>query len=390
MTTRMTIRTILFRLHWLLGLTAGFVLMLVAVTGALLSYEEALTDWADADRAFVPSREGPVLPPSALVARAEAQRPGLRINTLTLWGSPERSPRVRFVNDAGTGTRPPTLYLDPADGREIGGMRLEAAFLTLRRLHRWLLVPGDGKGWGRSLTGACTVALLVFLATGLYLRWPRLHSLKVWLKPALKRPGRPRWWSLHSIVGTWLVPVYAALALSGLWWSYDGYRRAATWLLTGETERARPPKPADPAARATHSALDAAYAAATAGGTRPPHMTLIALPGPDLAPIRIRTLASASDLPKARDEITFDPVDGRLLTQARFADKPLGRQMAENMLEVHRGRFFGGVVAFLFFAASLAMPLFAVTGLVLYALRRGARRRRTATAPLGGMSGARS
>jgi sulfite reductase (NADPH) flavoprotein alpha-component len=113
-------------------------------------------------------------------------------------------------------------------------------------------------------------------------------------------------------------------------------------------------------------------------------MALIALPGPEQAAIRIRFLASASDLPKARDEATFDPATGARLSQTRFADKPLGRQMAENMLEVHRGRFFGGFVAFLFFAASLAMPLFAATGLTLYVLRRGARRRRLmAAAPAG-------
>ncbi|GJE17969.1 PepSY-associated TM helix domain-containing protein [Methylobacterium marchantiae] len=376
----MTLRTVLFRLHWLLGLSAGFVLALVGMTGALLSYEEAVTEWANADRAYVAASEAPRLSPSALLARIEAQHPGLTVNSLTLWGEPERSPRVRFVNDASLGTRPPTLYLDPVDGRDLGAMRLEGAFVTIRKLHRWLLLPGDGKGWGRSLTGISTLALLVFLATGLYLRWPKLHSWRIWLKPALKRPGRPRWWSLHSVAGTWLLPVYVLIALSGLWWSYDSYRSAATWLLTGEVQRAKPPRRAGLPAEVAPSTLDAAFASFSTGEGEGAHMVLIALPGPELATIRIRSLAAASDLPKARDEATFDPATGARLSRARFADKPLGRQMAENMLEVHRGRFFGRVVAFAFFLAALAMPLFAVTGLVLYVLRRHARRRRTIAA----------
>ncbi|WP_019904263.1 PepSY-associated TM helix domain-containing protein [Methylobacterium sp. 77] len=381
--TTMTVRTVLFRVHWLLGLTAGLVLALVGVTGALLSYEEAVTEWANVDRAFVTVSPAPRLSPSALKARIEAQRPGLTINSLTLWGDPERSPRIRFVSDPKLEARPPTVYLDPVDGRELGEMRLEDAFATIRKLHRWLLLPGDGKGWGRSITGLCTIALLVLLATGLTLRWPRIHSWRIWLKPSLKRPGRPRWWSLHGIAGTWLLPLYAAIALTGLWWSYDAYRTAATWLLTGEIRAAKPGRPPSPAAQASATALDAAWAAFSAGEGAGAHMALIALPGPDLATIRIRFLATASDLPKARDEMTFDPVTGARLSQARFADKPLGRQMAENMLEVHRGRFFGGIVAFLFFTAALSMPLFAVTGLVLYGLRRGARRRRTmAQAPV--------
>ena len=67
---------------------------------------------------------------------------------------------------------------------------------------------------------------------------------------------------------------------------------------------------------------------------------------------------------------------GARLSQTRFADKPLGRQMAENMLEVHRGRFFGAPVALLFCLAALALPGFFATGLTLYVLRRRAGRRR--------------
>ena len=170
----MTTRTVLFRLHWLLGLTAGLVLALVGVTGALLSYEEALTEWANADRAFVTASDAPRLSPAALKARVEAQQPGRVVSSLALWGDPERSPRIRFANDPAMGARPPTLYLDPVDGRTLGEMRLEDTFATIRKLHRWLLLPGDGKGWGRSITGICAIALLVFLATGLYLRWPKL------------------------------------------------------------------------------------------------------------------------------------------------------------------------------------------------------------------------
>ena len=40
-------RTVLFRLHWALGLTAGFVLALMGVTGALMSYEEAVIALAE-------------------------------------------------------------------------------------------------------------------------------------------------------------------------------------------------------------------------------------------------------------------------------------------------------------------------------------------------------
>ncbi|GJE59123.1 PepSY-associated TM helix domain-containing protein [Methylobacterium trifolii] len=372
----LTFRSVLFRLHWLLGLSAGLVLALVGLTGALMSYEEAITAAIDSDRAVVAVVERPRLSPEALVARLEAQRPGLRVNALTLSGDPAASPRARFVYDAATGARPPSVYLDPYDGTERGEARAETAFSTIRNLHRWLLLPGEGKGWGRTVTGTCAIGLLVFLATGLYLRWPKLHTWRVWLKPNLARPGRPRWWSLHAVAGTWLLPVYAVIALSGLWWSFDAYRAGATWLLTGRAPEAKPGRVLGRKGPEGPLALDRAWAAFKAGEGREAALAIVTLPGPDATAIRIRYLAAASDHPKARNEATYDPATGARLAGSLYVDKALGQRMADNMLEVHRGRFFGGPVAALFFAAALLMPVFSATGLTLYVLRRRAGRRR--------------
>ena len=384
-----SLRTVLFRLHWALGLTAGLVLALVGVTGAMMSYEEAILDLANVDRAQVAVQDRPVLGPDALVARLSAERPGLRVGALTFFGDPAMAPRARFADDAKAGDvkpggRPPSVYLDPYDGTLRGEVRGEATFATIRGLHRWLLLPGEGKGWGRTITGAAAVALLVFLATGLYLRWPKVHAWRIWLKPSLRRPGRPRYWSLHAVAGTWLLPIYAVIALTGLWWSYDGYKSAATWLLTGEVAVEGANKPAE--ARADRAggrragertdkgadappALDKAWAAFRAEEGASAALATVTRPG--AGRIRIRWIAGA-DAPKARNESTFDAATGARLSLSRFSDKPLGRQIADSMLEVHRGRFFGATFALVFCLAALAMPLLAVTGLVLYVLRRRA------------------
>ncbi|KAB1072298.1 PepSY-associated TM helix domain-containing protein [Methylobacterium planeticum] len=383
-----TPRTLLFRLHWALGLTAGLVLALMGLTGALMSYEEAITAFANRDRAVVAVSDRPPLGPEALVARIEAQQPGLTVNALVLSGDPSASAFARFLRDPKTGARPAAVYVDPYDGTVLGPTRLDEAFTTVRALHRWLLIPGDGKGWGRTITGACALALLVFLATGLYLRWPRIHRWRIWLKPSLSRPGRPRWWSLHAVAGTWLLPVYLVIALSGLTWSYGWFKDGATWLLTGSAGKAGEMRPARGGGRkgagdaaATNPggpAIDRAWAAFQAGEGREAARSLLTLPGPDAKVIRIRWLARGAEQPKERNEATFDPVTGAPLVAERYADKPLGQRLADNMLEVHRGRFFGDLFALIFCLAALSMPGFAATGLVLYVLRRRAGRRRAA------------
>lgn len=385
-----SLRTILFRLHWLLGLTAGLVLALVGVTGALLSYEEALTDLADRDRMTVTAREAPLLSPEALVARVEAQGPGRTVGAIVLSDAPSASIRVRFARDPKGGARAASVYADPYDGTVLGPVRLEGTFATIRALHRWLLIPGDGKGWGRSITGACTLALLAFLASGLYLRWPQIHRWRIWLKPSLSRPGRPRWWSLHAVVGTWVLPVYLVIALTGLTWSYDWFKDGANRLLTGKpTETAgeaprmreggRKASAGEPSPKRPAGALDRALAAFQSGEGHEAALSVVTLPGPEGKAIRIRWIAKG-DAPGARNEARFDAATGAPLAASRDADLTLGERIAGNMLEVHRGRFFGEAFALVFCLAALLMPGFAATGLTLYVLRRRARSRRNAAA----------
>jgi uncharacterized iron-regulated membrane protein len=395
------LRAVLFQLHWLLGLGAGLILAVVGVTGALLSYEDAIGEAFDADLIRVAPRAGDPLTPDALLARFHAQRPDTVAN-LTLSAEPATAAIVRLGRDPATGQRPPALYLDPYDGTVRGAARTEEAFATIRRLHRWLLLPGDGKGWGRTLTGASVVALLVLLCTGLYLRWPKVMSLRIWLKPHLRQWGRPTYWSLHAVAGTWVLPVYLVIALSGLWWSFDGYREVVTALLTrGETitrmADGKPPaeKTNGPAAGRRDAAakgeaagggrrkdeglgsagapsLDAAWSAfRTADDGHFTRATLL-LPAGLTGPVRIRSENRSG----WRDDTRIEAASARILVREIGGERPLGVRIAGNMLDVHSGRIFGPLGPPVFLVAALTMPLFLVTGLLLYIGRRAAKARR--------------
>jgi sulfite reductase (NADPH) flavoprotein alpha-component len=375
-------RAFLFRLHWALGLTAGLVLAVMGATGALLSYEEALTGWANADRAVVAARGEP-LALSALAARIEARLPGQRVATFILRDDPAASTTVRFTRDPVTRQRPAPVLADPYDGAVLGEVRWAKAFATIRALHQWMLLPDDGNGWGRQVTGISTVALLIFLATGLVLRWPQVHRLGIWLRPSLSRPGRARWWSLHAVGGTWLLPVYVVIALSGLTWSYDGFKDVAHRVLIGPAGEAKPKRMAGPRTGGV-PAVDAAWESFRAGEGREAGLSQLLIPEDGRQPIRIRWFAHGAEGTAARNEARYEAATGTLVSAERFADQAIGKKIASNMLEVHRGRFFGDGIALVFFLAALAMPGFAATGLVLYVLRRRAagRRRRRAALPV--------
>lgn len=364
-------RTALFQIHWFLGLTAGLVLMVLGATGGLLSVEDEVTGLISPDIVSVPVREAPRLTPDALIARLKDEAPGRHVTLMVLNGAPDRAAQVRLADGSGRGRE---TYVDPYDGRILGPARGEEFFHFVRRLHRWLILPGNGDGWGRTLTGASALALVYLSLSGLYLRWPRgRRDWRVWLKPALNRRGRALYWSLHAVVGTWVLVLYLVMALTGLWWSYGWYRDGATYLLTG-----RPPAAA---ARNTVKRegspvpLDPAFAAfAAAAG---PYATASLAPSREGETIRIRSVARDASHFQARDEWRLRP-DGSLESRDLYAERALGLRLAGSMLALHEGRFFGPVGWIAFMLAALAMPVFGVTGLLLYLGRRRSRRRHAA------------
>ena len=86
-----------FWAHWLLGITAGVVLALMGITGALLSFEEDLLRWMNPGVMTVTPRAEKPWPPHELVARVQAAFPEKRLTGLNLSADPRDAVRVGFA-----------------------------------------------------------------------------------------------------------------------------------------------------------------------------------------------------------------------------------------------------------------------------------------------------
>jgi sulfite reductase (NADPH) flavoprotein alpha-component len=193
------LKKILFQTHWLIGITAGVVLALVGLTGAVLSFEKEI----------VASLNGGVY----LEMPRERARPGEQ----ALKPDPRRA-ALRAAAEAQKG---------------------RAFFRDVRKLHRWLMWGEHGnRDVGRQIVGACTVLLVLMALSGLYLRWPRDgRRLRDWLVPDFSLNGRAFLWNLHATVGTWVLFFYLLMALTGLSWSYEWYRDALLALSGAESRK---------------------------------------------------------------------------------------------------------------------------------------------------------
>jgi sulfite reductase (NADPH) flavoprotein alpha-component len=447
-------RKLIFQTHWLLGITAGFVLAIMGVTGALLSFEEEIVAALSPSRVTVPAKVTPLLP-DMLVARLREQRPEVAIEQIRFSSDPSRAVQVRVQQSRGHGHRGVT-YMDPYTGSILGASAGASFFSFVEELHRFLaLPPAPGEkssSLGRQITGIAALSLVFFAISGLYLRWPRKPlNWRSWFVLDLRRTSRNLYRELHIVIGTWVLIFYLLAALTGLTWSYGWYRQAATAALGGTTEgpfddhgppelpssgttvrdaalarnqsdatsrgaavkaagwdgHIGPPSIVGTGERAdrdgasgrpqeSHEATkDDGPLAASSGAIAPPKPTVpfdgiwrhfLRLAGPHYGeagismprgdgPVRVDRPLQGGFHDGIMDQYLFDSHTGALIRADLAADRPLGRTITGSVLAFHSGAFLGLTGRILMALAGLCMPLFLVTGLLLYFHRRARKRR---------------
>jgi len=391
------LKRLLFQLHWFVGITAGIVLAIVGVTGGLLSFEHEILRLMNPGVMSVQARpEGP-LPVAELMSRLQTAHPGRNVVALSVSSDPTDSARVSLSLPNGGNQaagapgriRSENRYVDPYNAELLGQPRGQASFRLIMQWHRWL-AAGDV---GKHIVGASTILLIGLALTGLYLRWPRRPlDWRAWLRLDFTKKGRSFLWEMHAVIGAWLLIPYIIMSLSGLFWSYDWYR-SALYVVTGtprpaqmgppgaqpqtqQAQRAGQPLVEGEAPRATLGTPDiwtiflresGGYSSATLRPAANPNQ-----------PYQISYRAPNPPHERANNTLTLDPVSGDVRNHRRYADLPFGQKIMTSIFTLHSGSFFGMPGLIIFMLASFAMPMFAITGWVLYLGRRKIKRARRA------------
>ncbi|MBK3452164.1 PepSY domain-containing protein [Pseudomonas sp. MF6754] len=360
----------LFQLHWFFGITAGLVLALMGITGAAYSFQDEILRALNPTVLTVQKQPAGVLPPAELVRKLEATE-GKAVAMLWVESESGNAARVFFTPPPGE-RRGQMRYFDPYTGDYLGDAVGQDFFGLMLQLHRFLAM-GDT---GRQITGACTLILIFFCLSGLYLRWPRqVASWRAWLTLDWRKKGRSFNWDLHSVFGTWCLLFYLLAALTGLSWSYEWYNKGLTRLLSdapqNERVRNRGPAPAGPAPIANYEAIWSSIYS-TAG----PGLSAYNIRMPPVAgqPATVYYLLQSSPHDRALNQINLDPATGVVKSVERYGDKSLKAQLLTSIYALHVGSYFGLVGRIILTVTALCMPLFFITGWLLYLDRRRKKR----------------
>ncbi|WP_428557058.1 PepSY domain-containing protein [Pseudomonas edaphica] len=360
----------LFQLHWFFGITAGLVLALMGMTGAAVSFQDEILRALNPTVLKVEKREAGVLPPAELVRKLEATE-GKTVSMLWVESDSGNAARVFFTAPPGE-RRGQMRYFDPYTGDYMGDAVGQDVLGFILQLHRFLAMGETG----RNITGACTLILVFFCLSGLYLRWPRqVASWRAWLTLDWRKKGRSFNWDLHSVFGTWCLLFYLFSALTGLYWSYDWYSQGLNKLLSdapqNERLRKRGPPPEGPAPVANYDAIWSSIYANAGPGLIAYNIRMPAVAG---QPAIVYYLLNTSPHDRALNQINLDPSSGEVKTHAPYASKTLKSQLLTSIYALHTGSYFGWTGRILLTLSSLMMPLFFITGWLLYLDRRRKKR----------------
>lgn len=356
-------KRVIYRLHWLLGLTAGSVLIIIGLTGAILCFREEILDALNPGIRVIPAaRTAVALSPPALLRRVQQQLPGWRVSRLELPAGAGHSVRISAIRpEHASQTR--TLYLNPYNGMLLGEARGAEFLGWVERVHRFLLLPREA---GRTVVGSIVSCLLLLMLTGVILRWPAAaHRIRQWLVIDRHLRGRPLWWSLHAVLATWAVPVWLILSVTGIYWAFDGIRVHVDGALgvryvphAQRSARQLPDQtPSLDAAWKTFSEHVGEWSWLRIDLAGRPHAVSIFWLGKDAVHERQRNSMQIS-------------LDGTQQKLVMFTGQSLGRRGLAAIYPLHMGSYFGMPGRILWACMGLFLAMTGLSGWWLYLLRR--------------------
>lgn len=374
-------------IHLWLGLMSGLVVFVVSLTGALIVFEEELSDLFYRSRRIVAPMQpdNPRAPPSAVFAAARGALPPGEYRQLYFIDEVQADRAHLLWAFHLTEAEYYAVALHPVTGEVLSTWKWAESptgdfFAFVQRIHTSLLLGETG-----SLVIGCATFVYVFsLATGLVLWWPPAwRSLRPRLTLRLSGGRKRINYDLHNVLGFYLGWILMLVALTGLMFAFSWFSHAVQWVLDG----GRPRDHAAPEAETTIIGsgqlggagrdFDRIYADLVQEFPEAERFVLEEPASPE-GPIH---LAVYPGRPWFRHtDLAIDPRSGARLEERSFSDLSLGQQARALCWDVHVGSLFGWPTKVLACAASLVSASLPVTGFLIWYPRW--RRRRVLGATL--------
>ena len=369
----MSVRRAIFWIHLAVGLAGAVVILMMAVTGVILTYEAQLNRWALRDyRAAPPAPGSAPLGLDELVERSAGEPPAGRVASVALRRDP-RDPAVVRLDDGAA------VYVDRFTGAPLGdGNTRTRRFLRgVMYWHRWFALEGEHRIIGRTFTATANLGFLFLLASGVYLWWPSSRSRAAWRQALWFRRGlggRARDYNWHRVIGFWSAVPLAVIVASGATISYQWAANLVHRLAGESPPFQQSPRPWESDAGGRLSAtpdpatplVDLQGLAAKAGAETPSWRTItVDLPESIHDPVVIAVDRGTGRQPSQNEDFLFDRATGDLVGRAGYPAFSRGFKIRRWLRFAHTGEVYGVVGQSIAGLVSLGVAVMVWTGLAM-------------------------
>jgi uncharacterized iron-regulated membrane protein len=366
------LRKTVFWIHLSCGVAAGLVILLMSVTGVLLTYERQILAWADGGLAAEPHADAEPLTTDALLAAVRSQDPSFVPTAITF--RPEPGAPIS-VAAGRSGSR----YVDPYTGELLdaraGAEGVRAFFDAVTGWHRWFNLSGDGRQTARLVTGASNLVFLFLILSGIYLWLPRIFKwaalkTRLFFNPRATT-SKARDFNWHHVFGIWSAIPLAVVVATAVVFSY-GWANSLVYLSVGEQPPVRgrggpPPEMSSPARAGSAAApldLDALTARAKTQVEGWQSLTL-SLPAEDAATVRFSIDRGNGGQPQHRHSLLLEAGTGDVADWQPFSSQPTGQRARTMIRFLHTGEALGLLGQTVAGLVSLTSVIMVWTGLAL-------------------------
>lgn len=385
-------KTFWFKIHWFFGFVFGILLLLIGVSGAVLSYEKEILQAINKDTYFVNiPQDKQILSTKEILEKYQTENPDSKINSISFSSDKSSSVVLNIASKDPNNRRGESIYLNPYTAEVLPQIEGKDFFMFFFKLHRWLTFEGDTQWIGKNAVALATIACIILTIGGVIVYWSRVKNnfLKSFTF-SFKSKNRAFLSTMHSAIGMWVVPFFLLMCFTGLYWSYDWYRSAMFTVMQVEQ-----PKRAEQLAQTQEDnkekeqnktqnndksnlnrqnkiegiSYENAQKVADIFNQNVSrdykNANLRLTPSKDGIYTISYLYADATHF-RESNSMEIDPNKSIVVKEAKFEDKKLNEQLMSSMLPLHSGEYFGWIGQLLMFIASSLMALFVITGYMLY------------------------
>ena len=379
------------KIHLWLAVPFGLIVTLICFSGAMLVFENEVVEWLRHDLFYVKKVEVSQLPVDRIAKTVAATLPdSVSVTGVSISSNPERAWRVNLSKP-----RRASVLVDQYTGEIKGRSERMPFFMTMFRLHRWLLDSMKPNGeifWGKMIVGTSTMMFVVVLISGVVVWCPRTKKvLKNSLKITTDKGWRRFWYDLHVAGGMYAFVFLLVMALTGLTWSFSWYRNGFYKMFGVEMKHGS----GGHGMSATHGGARAGEKpdgigrhSSREGRSSFEHWQTVyeelVRRSPDYKQITVSKGTASVSFSRlgnqyAADRYTFDRQNGEITEAALYKDMDASSKIRGWILSVHVGSWGGIITRILAFIAALTGASIPLTGYYLWIRRLKSQNRRMAT-----------